>query len=143
MYDFVDSYQILYQEMIECAEDIQMKSAELASTMFALHKFTEQMSELNRMIKCESQHEVYAWLSKMIAGSGNFIAQQGDLVKKYLGTGLKFHLDEHESYREIFQNRDKVKNEYIKQERSLIDKKEKLFKMKDTAKWGGFEDIMQ
>lgn len=74
MIDFADSYQILYKEMIDCAKEIKDKSAELASTMFQLHKFVEQMSELNRMIKCQSQHELYAWLSKMITGTGNFIA---------------------------------------------------------------------
>jgi len=50
--DYVDSYQILYKEMIECAKEINEKSQELASTMLALQKFIEQMSELNRMIKC-------------------------------------------------------------------------------------------
>ena len=53
MNDYVESYQILYKEMIECAKDINDKSQELASTMFALHKFLEQMSELNKqIIKC-------------------------------------------------------------------------------------------
>lgn len=52
MTDFVDSYQILYNEVIECAKDINEKSQALASTMFAMHKFIEQLSELNRMTRC-------------------------------------------------------------------------------------------
>lgn len=52
MSDYADSYQILYKEMIDCAKEINEKSQELASTMYQLHKFVEQMSELNRMIKC-------------------------------------------------------------------------------------------
>ena len=74
MTDFIDSYQILYNEVIECAKDINAKSQALASTMFAMHKFIEQLSELDRMTRCQDQHEMYAWLSKMITGSGNFIA---------------------------------------------------------------------
>jgi len=66
MTDFVDSYQILYNEVTECAKDINDKSQALASTMFAMHKFVEQLSELNRMTRCQEQHEMYAWLSKMI-----------------------------------------------------------------------------
>jgi hypothetical protein len=31
----------------------------------------------------------------MITGSGNFIAQQGELIEKYLGEHMKYHLDEH------------------------------------------------
>lgn len=41
MTDFIDSYQILYNEVIECAKDINEKSQALASTMFAMHKFIE------------------------------------------------------------------------------------------------------
>lgn len=41
MNDFIDSYQILYGEVISCANDINEKSKALASTMFAMHKFIE------------------------------------------------------------------------------------------------------
>jgi len=101
------------------------------------------MSELNRMIKCQSQHELFAWLSKMITGSGNFIAQQGELIEKYLGEHMKYHLDEHDSFREIFNLREKYKQDYVKVERSLIERKEKLFKSKDIYKWGGFVDNIE
>ena len=109
MMDFADSYQILYKEMIDCAKEINEKSQELASTMFQLHKFTEQMSELNRMIKCQSQHELFAWLSKMVTGTGTFIAQQGELIDKYIAEHLKYHLDEHDTFRELFNVREQAK----------------------------------
>lgn len=67
------------------------------------------MSELNRMIKCQSQHELFAWLSKMITGTGNFIAQQGELIEKYIGDHMKYHFDEQESYKELFSLREQVK----------------------------------
>ena len=34
MFDYADSYQILYKEMIDCAKEINEKSQELASTMY-------------------------------------------------------------------------------------------------------------
>lgn len=96
--------------MIECAKDINDKSQELASTMFSLHKFLDQMSELNRMIKCSGQQEVFAWLSKMITGSGNFIAQQGELVRIFLAEHMRYHLDEHDSYKDLHNVRDQIKS---------------------------------
>lgn len=39
--------------------------------------------------------------------------------------------------------REQVKVQYIKCERNLIDKKEKLFKSKDVYKWGGFADNLE
>lgn len=56
---------------------------------------------------------------------------------------MKYHLDEHESFREIFSIREKSKQEYVRIERNLIDKKEKLFKSKDVYKWGGFQDNIE
>jgi len=49
---------------------------------------------------------------------------------------MKYHLLEHESYRELLKAREEVKNSYLKQEKGLNDKKEKLFRSKDYAKWG-------
>ena len=79
---------------------------------------------------------MYAWLSKMITGTGNFIAQQGELFKQFLGSHMKYHLLEHESFREILKVREEQKVAFIKHEKSLLDKKERLFKNRDFAKWG-------
>ena len=49
---------------------------------------------------------------------------------------MKYHLMEHDSFREILKNRDEIKNVFIKSEKSLIDKKERLFKARDYSKWG-------
>ena len=59
------------------------------------------MSELNRLIKCQPQYELFAWLAKMVTGSGNYIVQPGEMIKNFMGTHLKYHLQEHESFREM------------------------------------------
>lgn len=52
MNDFVDSYEILYNEVIKCAKDINNKSYELAKSMQDMQKQIEHLSELNRMTRC-------------------------------------------------------------------------------------------
>lgn len=103
--------------------------------MYSLGKFLEQLSEVNRMIKCERQQELFVWLSKMMTGTGNHVANLGDLIKVYLGSHLKYHKDEHESYRELLVVREAVKNSYIKKEKTLFDQKEKMFRNKDFTRW--------
>ena len=49
---------------------------------------------------------------------------------------MKYHLLEHESFREILKGRDELKTTFIKHEKSLLDKKERLFKNRDFQKWG-------
>ena len=53
------------------------------------------------MIKCHNQQELFDWLSKMIIGSGNFVAKQGETMEKFLCEHLSYHLDEAESFKEI------------------------------------------
>ena len=53
---------------------------------------------------------------------------------------MKYHLKEHETFREIQQFREQVKTAFVKIDKKLIDKKEALFKAKDLYKWGGFSD---
>jgi hypothetical protein len=51
MQAFIESYQVLYQEVIDVNKDINDKCADLANTLYSLSKTFEQMSELNKMIK--------------------------------------------------------------------------------------------
>ena len=53
----------------------------------------------------------------------------------YLGSHLKYHLSEHESFRELHKVRENAKKQFVKTERSLMDRKEKLFKNKDLGQW--------
>ena len=64
------------------------------------------------MTRCDEQHDMYNWLADMVTGSGNFIVQQGELFKNFLGSSMKYHLMEHETYRELLKTRDDIKNSY-------------------------------
>jgi hypothetical protein len=135
MQSFADSYAILYQEIIDSTLLLNEKSQEIAGILYNLGKFLEQLSELNRMIKVDRQQEIFTWLSKMMTGTGNHLNNLGDLVKVYLGSHLKFHMHEHESFRELLAVREQAKTNYIKKEKALFDKKERLFRNKDFTKW--------
>ena len=50
----------------------------------------------------------------MTTGTGNHIANLGDLIKVYLGGHLKYHMSEHDSFRELYKIREHVKQNFIK-----------------------------
>jgi hypothetical protein len=104
--------------------------------MHTLGEHLEKLGNVNYMIRVDRLHELYAWLSKMSTGTGNHIANLGDLFKVYLGSHLKYHMSEHESFRELQTLREQVKQNFIKKERHLIERKEKLFKSQDISRWG-------
>jgi hypothetical protein len=49
---------------------------------------------------------------------------------------LKYHYLEHESFRDILKIREDLKVSYIKAEKNLTEKKEKLYRGRDLSKWG-------
>ena len=70
-----------------------------------------------------------------MTGTGNFMAQMGDLLRKNMGEYLKYHLKETDTFRELYEVREHVKTSFIRNERALMEKKEKLWKSKDLNKW--------
>lgn len=58
-------------------------------------------------------------------------------MNEYLGEDyMRKHHEESEAYREVFNLREAIHNQFVRNEKVLIDKKEKLFKAGDLAKWG-------
>ena len=126
----------MHQEVIESTKELKKNSEDLAKTLYGMSKHLENISELHRMIKNDRQHELFAWISKMVTGTGNHIIWQSELFKSYLGSHLKYHLWKHESLRELHGNREVIKGAFIKKEKALYDRKERLFKTRDCTKWG-------
>ena len=136
MTDFTDSYQVLHQEIIDTTEQIKEKSADLARSLHALSEHLEKLGNINYMIKVDRLHELYSSLSNISTGTAKHVENLGDLFKVYLGSHLKYHLAEHESFRELHSMRELVKQDFMKKERSLIERKERLFRAKDISRWG-------
>jgi hypothetical protein len=53
----------------------------------------------------------------MVTGQGNYVAETGELISKYVGDHMKYHLDEHDSFRELYVVRDQFKNKYLSLDR--------------------------
>ena len=122
--------------MIKITQDVHIQSLELAQTLGCLTKSLESLSDLNRrMIKCDRIADLYAQLSRMITGTGQHVTNTSELIKLYCGSHLKYHMQEHESMRELLRERETVKYNYTSKERALFDKKERLYKEKKIGKW--------
>ena len=88
------------------------------------------------MIRVDKLNELYSWLGKMSNDTAANIANSGEVFHAYLGNHLKYHLAEHESFRELGSLREQVKQVFMKKEKVLSAKKEKLFDTNDITRWG-------
>lgn len=70
-------------------------------------------------------------------GSGHHLQNTGELIKLYCGSHLKYHLHESETLKELYNTRENIKQQYLKKERTLYVKKNKIFNdIRDVSKWG-------
>lgn len=72
----------------------------------------------------------------MLSGSGHHLQHTGELIKLYCGSHLKYHFLEGETLKELYTVRESVKYQYLRKERALYEKKDKIFKLRDISKWG-------
>jgi hypothetical protein len=49
---------------------------------------------------------------------------------------MRKHHEESDTFKDLFTFREGVHNQFVRTEKALIDRKEKLFKAGDLAKWG-------
>ena len=104
--------------------------------MLTLGEHLEKLGNINYMIKVDRLHNIYSSLAKVSFGTAKHILDIGHLFKLSLGSHMRYHMAEHESFREIQRTREIVKQDFMKMERSLIERKERLFEAQDISRWG-------
>ena len=88
------------------------------------------------MIKCEKKAELFDYLSQVLVGTGENILNTGELVKLYCGSShMKYHLNEQDTLLELLALYNDLHALYLKKERELKNKKEKIFNSKDFTTW--------
>ena len=108
-----------------------------------MSKLTHQMSSLQNRIQCTSQQQVFDQLSKIMQSTGIYVKNVGDMLKTSFTDHLKYNLHEGDTFRDLFTTRDSLFQAWKKADNNLTEKKDKLFRLKDTTKWGGFKDNQQ
>jgi len=101
------------------------------------------MATLNKSIKSNIQHEIYEKLAAVYQNQSEFISMIGQATRKSFAENLKYHAYEADSLREIYKEREAVRQVFLTSEKSLLSKKEKLWraKEKDVHKWGAEDSL--
>ena len=146
MEQWLDCSQELYQEAIDLSNEINQQCCQLTKSLQRLSECFKNISKVNQMVKLQQSTDLFASLSKIISGTGTYLSNTGELTKLYCGSHLKYHRAETDSIREVFSVRQSLHREYLKRERALFIKKDKLFQAKNPSKWqftqGSLEELV-
>lgn len=132
---FLETYKKEHQEAITCCKDIKLKSHDLAESVASLAKAFSAFSELQKVIKESEYSEIFSMVGSVMRQTQQHFEEQGELIKLYCGSHMKYHLAESESLAETSSFRESVKSNFVKREKQLNDKKLKLLKEPDVSKW--------
>lgn len=127
---YIAQQSAVYQEAIDVSKEINQKCKSLQSSFAQLSNCFERLSDLSGVIKLQKNENLFRFLSKVLAGTGVNISDTGELIKLYCGSYMRYHLAEQEALRELSKTRETLSQEYLRRERNLYLKKEKLFKEK-------------
>ena len=85
------------------------------------------MSELQKVVKCEKSVNNFKDLSKSLMVTSEHFMESGELIKQYGSSHLKYHLAETDSYSDMLAYRETCRANFLKKEKNVLEKKEKLF----------------
>lgn len=134
--DIAENYQILWRETISCSKELSEKAMDFAATFQQLQRLMTQMSEHQRRIQCTTQAVAFEQIAKVMTSSGIYVKNLGEIIRKNLADHMKYNLHEGDTFRDLFTYRDTLFHAYSKADKTLQEKKEKLFKLRDLTKWG-------
>lgn len=75
-----------------------------------------------------------------MTSTGVYIKNLGDMFNTSFTKHLKYNLHEADTFKDLFAMREQSYQAFLRADRALVDKKEKLHRNKDVTKWGGFKD---
>lgn len=67
-----------------------------------------QMSDHHKRVQSTSQAAAFEQMAKVITSSGVYVKNLGDVIRKGLADYLKYNMDEADSFRDLFNQRDQM-----------------------------------
>lgn len=80
-------------------------------------------------------YQIHKFMSDILTCWGDTYKEQGQVMKDKFGKFFTYHTYEGEPLRELIKKRFNIKENYVKAELKLSDKKERLLKSQDLKKW--------
>jgi len=106
--DVTDIYYKLYREIIDCSKELSDKAQDFAATFHQLQRMISQMSDHHKRVQSNSQAAAFEQIAKVATSSGIYVKNLGDVIRKGLADYFKYNMDESESFRDLFNQREQL-----------------------------------
>jgi hypothetical protein len=135
MPEFIMNYTGINKNIMECSKVFAEQVEELSKTVFELAKYYEVMGTMYNGLDIKNMYQVHKFMSDVFTCWGNTYVEQGQLMKEKFSKFFMYHTHEGEPLRELIKKRFTIKEQYVKAEIKLGERKDRLFKSQDVKKW--------
>ena len=129
------NYTGINKNIMECSKVFAEQVEELSKTVFELAKYYEVMGTMYKGLDIKNMYQVHKFMSDVFTCWGNTYVEQGQLMKEKFSKFFMYHTHEGEPLRELIKKRFSIKEQYVKAEIKLGERKDRLFKSQDVKKW--------
>jgi sorting nexin-7/30/sorting nexin-8 len=135
MPEFIMNYTGINKNIIEVTKSFVTQVDELSNTVHQLGKYYEVLGEMYHGLDIKNMYQIHKFMSDILTCWGDTYKEQGQVMKDKFGKFFTYHTYEGEPLRELIKKRFNIKENYVKAELKLSDKKERLLKSQDLKKW--------
>ena len=118
------------------------KINEAVNNLEDIQKDFELLNSLNNKVNIKEEIvQTYGKLSIFFKNWKRILFNKNELIKTHIKDFFYYVKMEGNSYKELIESREEIKNKYIYENNKLNNKKEKLWSLMDITKWEITEDI--
>ena len=140
---YLTSHEILFKKFHYLGRKLSSDLMEVAKTLDSLSICSKNLSTMYQIGNSKEMGEIYENLHLHFKKWSKDSHNQAKINLRYLPQYFNYSALEHQSYKDLFEKRNKIINKFLTKDNDLQVKKEKLFKAGKPEKWELKEEDMK
>lgn len=135
MPEFITNYTAINKNIKEVSLVFADQVKEVSETVSQLSKYYEVLSTMYQDLDIKNMYQVHRYMSDILSVWGETYLEQGKIMEEKFSQFFLYHSQEDVPLRYLIKKRFIIKDNFVKSELKLTERKEKLVKNEDYDKW--------
>lgn len=135
MPEFISNYTAINKNIKAASLVFAEQVKEVSETVSQLSKYYEVLSTMYQDLDIKNMYQIHRFMSDILSVWGDTYKEQGQIMEDKFSNFFLYHSHEDIPLRDLVKKRFIIKENFVKSEIKLKEKKEKLIKTKEYDKW--------
>lgn len=135
MPEFINNYTAINKNIKDASLAFAEKVKEVSEIVHDLSKYYEVLGTIYNDLEIKNMYQIHKFMSDVMTVWGDTYAEQGQLMEDKFSKFFIYHTHEDIPLRELIKKRFTLKENYVRADMRLNEKKDKLIRTQDYEKW--------